>query len=122
MQYSKQILKYFYNLKNAGHFADVTHVYCGTAGTKENGDVVVLQIKVLNGVILEAKFLVDGGVVAIASMAWLSEWLRGKTLKQARQLTAEEVMDVLSIPGAKKHIALLVVDALQLALNFKMEV
>jgi len=116
-EYSSQILENFYHPKNAGRFDDPANVIIGTAGTKENGEVVELQIKVENNVIKEAKFLEYGGVVVIAIMSWITDWLKGKTAAQALAITDKDIVDALNVPKIKKHAILLAIEAVKMVVN-----
>ena len=88
MSYSKQILDHFENPRNVGSL-DKTDTSVGTAivGAPACGDVMKLQIKVdENGVIQDAKFKTYGCGSAIASSSLVTEWVKGCTLDQAKEI------------------------------------
>lgn len=118
-KYSQKLLEYFYHPKNAGRFNVTQNILVGTAGTKENGEIVELQILVENNVIKDSKFLAHGGVVVVASMEWITEWLKGKTIAEAQKITAKEVTEALEIPSTKKHAVLLAIEAVRAAIKTK---
>lgn len=117
MKYNNQILEYFYHPKNVGRFNVTKNILVGTAGTKENGEIIELQILVENNVIKDSKFLAHGGVVVMASMEWITAWLKGKTIVEATKITAEEVTEALAVPATKKHAVLLAIEAVRTAIN-----
>jgi len=118
--YNEKIMDYFYNPKNVGRFTtkDIT---IGSAGTKENGEMVEIQIKVENGIIEDSRFLAYGGVVLIASASWLTEWLQGKSLSEVCRLGENEVSAILEVPANKKTAVSLVIDAIKSAVKNFME-
>ena len=87
MAYSDKVLDHYENPRNVGTMdkAD-SAVGTGMVGAPACGDVMKLQIKVNGeGVIEDAKFKTYGCGSAIASSSLLTEWVKGKTLDQARQ-------------------------------------
>ena len=65
---------------------DAVNVGTGVEGAPECGDVMKLQIKVEEGVIVDAKFKTFGCGSAIASSSLATEWLKNKTLKEATEI------------------------------------
>ena len=85
MAYSEKVLDHFNNPRNMGSL-DKEDPNVGTAGVgaPECGDVMKLQIKVNeDGCICEAKFKTFGCGSAIAASSLATEWVKGKTLKEA---------------------------------------
>lgn len=78
------------------------------------GDSMKIYLKVKEGVICDAKFQAIGCAGAFASGSALTEMVKGKTLKQAKLITEQDVSnDLGGLPGAKIHCAGLAVDALR---------
>jgi len=115
-KYSNQILEHFHNPKNVGKLHDSTNI--GKAGTKKNGEIVELQIKIENNVITDVKFMAYGGVVLIAAMSFVTEWLKGKTKEEAMALTEDNIMQALDVPLTKKHAVLLVIEAVKTTIDY----
>ncbi len=80
MAYSDKVLDHYENPRNVGSFDknDPT-VGTGMVGAPACGDVMKLQIKVDNDVIIDAKFKTYGCGSAIASSSLVTELLKGKT-------------------------------------------
>ena len=83
------------------------------------GDVLKLQIKVdeTTGVISDAKFKTYGCGSAIASSSLITEWLKGKTLAEARTITNTAIATELARPPVKIHCSILAEDAIKAAIE-----
>jgi nitrogen fixation protein NifU and related proteins len=81
------------------------------------GDVMKLQIKVVEGVITDAKFKTYGCGSAIASSSLVTEWLKGKTLDQATEIKNTAIAEELALPPVKIHCSILAEDAIKAAVN-----
>lgn len=79
------------------------------------GDVMKLQIKVENDIITDAKFKTYGCGSAIASSSLVTEWLKGRTLDQAREIKNSEIAEELALPPVKIHCSVLAEDAIKAA-------
>ena len=92
----------------------------GLVGAPECGDVMKLQIKVENNRIVDAKFKTFGCGSAIASSSLATEWVKGKTLDEARSIKNTEIVEELSLPPVKIHCSVLAEDAIKAAIdNYK---
>ena len=77
MAYSNQVIDHYENPRNVGSFAkEDTGVGTGMVGAPACGDVMKLQIKVKDGVIVDAKFKTYGCGSAIASSSLVTEWVK----------------------------------------------
>ncbi len=119
MPYSDKILDHYNNPRNVGSFdaADPT-VGTGLVGAPECGDVMKLQIKVNpdTGVIEDAKFKTFGCGSAIASSSLATEWLKGKTVEEAKGIKNTEIVEELALPPVKVHCSVLAEDAIKAAI------
>jgi nitrogen fixation NifU-like protein len=104
--------------KNLGAFpAGTPSVGTGIVTSSECGDVVKLQVQVnAEGVITDARFKTYGCGSAIASSAYVTELLKGKTLAQADALRRDAIMHELSLPPVKVNCAILAEDAVKAAI------
>ena len=104
MAYSEKVLDHYENPRNVGKMdmKDPT-VGTGMVGAPACGDVMKLQIKVNGGVIEDAKFKTYGCGSAIASSSLLTEWVKGKTLDEAREIKNTDIVEELSLPPVKIH-------------------
>ena len=119
MSYSKAVLDHYNNPRNVGFLnADSKNVGTGIVGAPACGDVMKLQIKVnTNGVIEDARFKTYGCGSAIASSSLITEWVKGKTLKEASRIKNTEVVKELDLPPVKIHCSVLAEDAIKAAIN-----
>ena len=100
MAYSEKVLDHYERPRNVGRFDESARsVGTGMVGAPACGDVMRLQIKVTEeGVIEDAKFKTYGCGSAIASSSLLTEWVKGKTLEDARKIKNTELATELSLP------------------------
>ena len=118
MAYSEKVIDHYENPRNVGKMdADDPTVGTGMVGAPACGDVMRLQIKVEEGVITDAKFKTYGCGSAIASSSLATEWMKGKTLDQAAQITNMDLAEELALPPVKIHCSVLAQDAIQAAIK-----
>ena len=93
MAYSEQVMDHYENPRNVGRLdKDADDVGTGLVGAPACGDVMQLQIKVNDeGVIEDAKFKTYGCGSAIASSSLLTEWVKGKRLDDACNITNTDI-------------------------------
>ncbi len=114
--YSLQVLDHFQNPRNAGEMTNpdvsvqIENPACG--------DILKLTLRVTDGHIAEIRFLAKGCVPAMACGSVLTELVQGKTLKEARKLRREELVQAIGgLPEASSHASHLAIDALAAALK-----
>jgi nitrogen fixation NifU-like protein len=118
MAYSDKVIDHYENPRNVGSFAkDEEGVGTGMVGAPACGDVMKLQIKVEDGVIVDAKFKTYGCGSAIASSSLVTEWVKGKTLEQAGAIKNAEIAEELALPPVKIHCSILAEDAIKAAIE-----
>ena len=119
MAYSEKVLDHYENPRNVGSFSkDDQQVGTGMVGAPACGDVMRLQIKVgNNGVIEDARFKTYGCGSAIASSSLLTEWVKGKSLDEARQIKNTDIAEELALPPVKIHCSVLAEDAIKAAIE-----
>jgi len=118
MAYSEQVLDHYNNPRNVGKM-DISDPTVGTGmvGAPACGDVMKLQIKVKDGIIEDAMFKTYGCGSAIASSSLLTEWVKGKSLQEAKEIKNTEIVDALSLPPVKIHCSVLAEDAIKSAID-----
>ena len=89
----------------------------GMVGAPACGDVMRLQIKVEEGIIKDACFKTYGCGSAIASSSLVTEWVKGKTLDEARKITNSSIAEELALPPVKIHCSILAEDAVKAAID-----
>ena len=119
MAYSEKVLDHYENPRNVGSFdKGDKQVGTGMVGAPACGDVMKLQIKVgANGVIEDARFKTYGCGSAIASSSLLTEWVKGKTLDEAREIKNTAIAEELALPPVKIHCSVLAEDAIKAAIQ-----
>ena len=118
--YHSRIIDHYENPRNVGSFAkDDNDVGTGMVGAPACGDVMKLQIKVdkETGVITDAKFKTYGCGSAIASSSLVTEWVKGKTLGEAREIKNTAIAEELALPPVKIHCSVLAEDAIKAAID-----
>ena len=119
MAYSDKVLDHYENPRNVGKLdADDANVGTGMVGAPACGDVMRLQIRVNDeGIIEDAKFKTYGCGSAIASSSLLTEWVKGKNLDEAEQISNTQIAEELALPPVKIHCSVLAEDAIKAAVK-----
>ena len=120
MAYTDKVVDHFNNPRNVGSLdKDSPDVGTGLVGAPECGDVMKLQIKVNDetGKIEDAKFKTFGCGSAIAASSLASDWVIGRTIDQAEELSNVEIVEELSLPPVKIHCSVLAEDAIKSAIE-----
>ena len=114
--YNEKVMEHFKNPRNVGELEHADGV--GQVGNPVCGDVMKIFIKVKNGKISDIKFKTYGCVSAIATTSMLTEMAKGKTLKEAKKITRDDVAEALGgLPPIKMHCSNLAADALKKAIE-----
>ena len=118
MTYSSKVLDHYENPRNVGKMDDDDeNVGTGMVGAPACGDVMRLQIKVNDdGLIEDAKFKTYGCGSAIASSSLLTEWVKGRSLDEAKQIKNTDIVEELGLPPVKIHCSVLAEDAIKAAI------
>ena len=117
MAYSNKVIEHYSNPRNVGSFEKSDEsVGTGLVGAPECGDVMKLQIKVEEGVIVDARFKTFGCGSAIASSSLATEWVKGKSLDDALKIKNVDIVEELSLPPVKIHCSVLAEDAIKSAI------
>lgn len=104
--YTEVMEEHFQHPRNAGTFESPDAV--GRARSGECGDLMTLQLRVVDGVITGARFKTYGCAAAIAASSMLTVLLEGRTLADAAALGDEDVARALGgVPARKLHCSVL---------------
>ncbi|MEA3305559.1 MAG: Fe-S cluster assembly scaffold protein NifU [Candidatus Omnitrophota bacterium] len=115
-QYSKKVMEHFTNPHNAGEIPDADGV--GNVGNPVCGDIMRLYIKVENERIIDAKFKTFGCGAAIATSSMITDLVKGKTVKEALEISNKAVAEALDgLPPVKMHCSLLAEEAMRSAID-----
>ena len=116
--YSSSVVDHYENPRNVGAFdKSEGSIGTGLVGAPACGDVMKLQIKVKDGVIEDAKFKTFGCGSAIASSSLVTEWVKGKSLDKAKDITNTQIAQHLALPPVKIHCSVLAEDAIKAAIH-----
>ncbi|AWY20185.1 Fe-S cluster assembly scaffold IscU [Moraxella bovis] len=119
MAYSDKVIDHYENPRNVGNLdKNAKNVGTGMVGAPACGDVMRLQIQVGDdGIIEDAKFKTYGCGSAIASSSLVTEWLKGKTIDEARAIKNLDIAKELALPPVKVHCSVLAEDAIKAAIE-----
>ena len=119
MAYSEKVIKHYERPSNVGSLdSGSTSVGTGLVGAPECGDVMKLQIEVGDdNKIVDAKFKTFGCGSAIAASSLATEWIKDKTVDEARLIQNTEIVEELSLPPVKIHCSVLAEDAIKAAIK-----
>jgi nitrogen fixation protein NifU and related proteins len=116
MSYSDKVIEHYENPRNVGTLdKNDANVGTGMVGAPACGDVMKLQIKVIDGIITDARFKTYGCGSAIASSSLITEMVKGMSLEQAGAIKNSELAEELSLPPVKIHFSILAEDAIKAA-------
>jgi nitrogen fixation NifU-like protein len=117
MSYSPQLLDHYENPRNVGSYSkEEEGVGVGLVGAPSCGDVLKLSIKVVDGIITDARFKTYGCGSAIASSSLVTEWVKGRTLDQALEIRNMDIAEELALPPVKIHCSILAEDSVRAAI------
>jgi len=119
MAYSDKVIEHYENPRNVGTLdKEDASVGTGLVGAPACGDVMRLQIKVgEDGVIEDARFKTFGCGSAIASSSLATEWIKGKRIDEAENLSNSQIAEELNLPPVKIHCSVLAEDAIKSAIE-----
>ncbi len=109
--YSEKVMEHFRNPRNVGDLENADVIL--RVGDPSCGDVLLLFLKIDNGVITNVKYRILGCGAAIATSSIASELALGKPLEEVLKLTDQDIADALGgLPEDKMHCSVLAVTAL----------
>jgi len=119
MAYSDKVIDHYENPRNVGIFdPKQKNIGTGMVGAPACGDVMRLQIEVDDeGIITDAKFKTYGCGSAIASSSLLTEWVKGLSLDEAKDIKNVDLAEELALPPVKIHCSVLAEDAIKAAIK-----
>ena len=115
--YSEKVMDHFNNPRNVGEIENASGV--GTVGNAKCGDImrIFLDIDDETHIIKDCKFKTFGCGAAVATSSMATELVKGKSIKEALEVTNKAVMEALDgLPPVKVHCSLLAEEAIHAAL------
>lgn len=121
LEYSKKVLKNFYNPKNMGEIKNADGI--GKVGNPLCGDVMWMYIKVGKDekgkeIIKDVKFKAFGCAAAIATSSMITQLAKGQTFEKAEKINMNDVAENLKgLPPIKMHCSHMAEEALKKAIE-----
>ena len=113
--YSEKVMEHFMHPKNVGEIENADGI--GEVGNAKCGDIMKMYLKIDGDTISDVKFKTFGCGSAIASSSMATELIKGRTVKEAMELTNKAVADALDgLPPVKMHCSVLAEQAIKSAL------
>lgn len=114
--YSEKVMEAFANPKNVGEIENPDGV--GRVGNASCGDIMEIQLRIENDIIIDAKFRTFGCAAAIATSSTATEMVKGMTVDEALKLTNAKVVECLGgLPAQKIHCSVLAEEAIKKAIE-----
>jgi nitrogen fixation protein NifU and related proteins len=119
MRYSPFVLDHVKNPRNVGELPDANA--SARVRSKEDGDLLQLQMRIDNSIVISARFKVFGCGAAIATGSVLTELVIGKTIDEIQTITNEQLSQMMGgLPPEKIHCSVLAEQAIAEAVkNYK---
>lgn len=116
MDYSDKVIEHFMCPRNVGSMPDADAE--GSYGDINCGDSLTIYLKINDSVITDISFLVFGCASAVAASSMFTVLAKGKTIKEAKEISGKDVVEALDgLPPTKLHCSVLGSQALQKALE-----
>ena len=114
--YTEKVIDHFQNPRNVGEIENASGV--GTVGNVKCGDIMRIYLDIdEHEIIQDVKFKTFGCGAAIATSSIATELVKGKTVREALEITNRAVMEALDgLPPVKIHCSLLAEEAIHAAL------
>ena len=117
-QYHALVIDHYENPRNVGSF-DSSSLLVGTGlvGAPACGDVMKLQIRVVDDIIVDSKFKTFGCGSAIASSSLVTDWIKNKNIDEVGEISNKDIARHLKLPPVKLHCSMLAEDAIKAAVK-----
>ena len=114
--YNQKVLDAFANPKNVGEIENPDGE--GTVGNATCGDIMKITLRIVDDVIVDAKFQTFGCAAAIATSSTATQMVIGMTVDEALKLTNAKVVEELEgLPPQKIHCSVLAEEAIKKAIE-----
>ncbi len=114
--YNEKVMDVFKNPKNVGEIENPDG--SGTVGNASCGDIMMITLRIVDDVIVDAKFKTFGCAAAIATSSTATEMVKGMTVEEALKVTNKKVVETLGgLPAQKLHCSVLAEEAIKKAIE-----
>ncbi len=114
--YNEKVMDAFKNPKNVGEIENPDGI--GTVGNASCGDIMQISLRIIDNVIVDAKFKTFGCAAAIATSSTATEMVKGMTIEEALKVTNKKVVETLGgLPAQKLHCSVLAEEAIKKAIE-----
>lgn len=114
--YNEKVMEVFKNPKNVGEIENPDGI--GTVGNETCGDIMQISLRIVDDVIVDAKFKTFGCAAAIATSSTATEMVKGMTVDEALKVTNKIVIEKLGgLPAQKIHCSVLAEEAIKKAIE-----
>jgi nitrogen fixation NifU-like protein len=115
MLYSDKVMDHFSNPRNVGELEHYNA--CGEVGNLTCGDIMRMYMLIEDDIIKDVSFKTFGCGAAVATSSMATELVKGKSIKEALELTNKAVMEALDgLPPIKVHCSMLAEEAVKATL------
>jgi len=115
MAYSAKVMDHFTHPRNVGELADANAI--GEVGNMKCGDIMKIYMRIEDDIIKDVSFKTFGCGAAVATSSMATEMVKGRSIKEALELTNTAVMEALDgLPPVKVHCSVLAEEAIKSAL------
>lgn len=116
--YHKNVIDHYENPRNVGSLdSSQKSVGTGLVGAPACGDVMKLQIRVVDNIIVDSKFKTFGCGSAIASSSLATDWIKNKNIDEVCKISNQDIARHLKLPPVKLHCSMLAEDAIKAAVT-----
>ena len=114
--YTEKVMEHFQNPHNVGEIENANAI--GEVGNAKCGDIMKMYMVIEDDVIKDIKFKTFGCGAAIATSSVATDLVKGKTIKEALEVTNKQVIDELGgLPPQKIHCSVLAEEAINAAIH-----
>ena len=114
--YNQKVLDAFANPQNVGEIENPDGE--GTVGNATCGDIMKITLRIVDDVIVDAKFQTFGCAAAIATSSTATQMIIGMTVEDALKITNAKVVEALEgLPPQKLHCSVLAEEAIKKAIE-----
>lgn len=114
--YSEKVMDHFNSPRNVGALEDANGI--GQVGNPVCGDIMKIYLKIENDIITDVSFKTFGCGAAVATSSMATELVKGKSVKEALELTNKAVADALDgLPPQKMHCSVLAEEGIKAAIE-----